>query len=224
MDDRKSKFEKDGRIWFRGLLSGGEIERFREQLSDPSAPGKRNIKMAKSVSDKLLIITHDLGLDAKIRSSALFYKRVGSSWSLPWHQDRTIAMETHIDDPAYSKWSRKDGTWYCEPPISDLKLMCFAHILLDDVTADNGPMEIALGSHIHGHVSRADINSVIGRSRLEACTGQAGDVALLKYLILHRSRRSLLEKPRRTLRVNFGPATDCVKATVSPLHSQRQNP
>ena len=203
MDDRISKFETDGRIWFRGLLSGGEIERLRAQLSDPSAPGKRHIKMAKSVSSKLLNITHDLGLDTKIRGSALFNKPAGSSWSLPWHQDRTIAMETRIDDPAYSKWSRKDGAWYCEPPISDLKRMCFAHILLDDVTADNGPMEIALGSHIHSRVGRADIKSVIGQSRLEACTGQAGDVVILKYLILHRSRRSLLKKPRRTLRVDF---------------------
>lgn len=44
-----------------------------------------------------------------------FVKSKDKNWSLPWHQDRVIAMPRKLDSPAYENWSQKSGVWHCEP-------------------------------------------------------------------------------------------------------------
>ena len=55
-----------------------------------------------------------------------FNKSAEANWSLPWHQDRLIAMAEKITDPALKNWSRKSGVWHCEPSASVLEQIAFA--------------------------------------------------------------------------------------------------
>ncbi len=204
MDDLKTMFEKEGRVWFRGALSDQELGLLRRQFSDPSKPGKRHLTLDDGISRKLLALAKGLGLEVQIRGNALFNKNKDLSWTLPWHQDRTIAVSSRFDDPAYTRWSRKDGMWFCEPPLNALKSYCFAHILLDDVKTNSGPMEIAPASHQFGRITRDEIDAIVKKSKLELCTGEAGDILFLKYLTLHRSTRNQSHRSRIALRVDFG--------------------
>ena len=45
-----------------------------------------------------------------------FNKSSDENWSLPWHQDRIVAMPRKDPDPRFKNWSRKSGIWHCEPP------------------------------------------------------------------------------------------------------------
>ena len=81
-------------------------------------------------------------------------------------------MREKLEDEKYTRWSRKDGIWYCEPPLDMLRRMCFAHILLDDIETENGPMEIALGTHTEGRIDRNNIGKVLSGRQTEKCTGR----------------------------------------------------
>lgn len=81
--------------------------------------------------------------------------------------------------------------------------MIFIQILLDDISPENGAMEIALGSHKFGRITSDKIEQIITDSGHELVTGKAGDVIFLKALTLHRSRSHSLPSKRRTLCIDY---------------------
>jgi len=132
-----------------------------------------------------------------------FAKSQKSNWSLPWHQDRVIAMTRRNDDPAYKNWTRKSGIWHCEPDKEKLKKMAFAYIAFDDITSGMGGLEIAEGSHCHGKIDKSSIASHISKSSLVMPDMSSGDALLISCLALHRSAILSGSELRRTLRIDF---------------------
>ena len=88
-----------------------------------------------------------------------FDKPPGLSWSLPWHQDLTIAVAEHVAlsehqrehlKDAFSKPTTKAGVCHVEAPQSLLEKMLTVRIHLDAMDSGNGPVVVRKGSHRAG--------------------------------------------------------------------------
>jgi ectoine hydroxylase-related dioxygenase (phytanoyl-CoA dioxygenase family) len=135
--------------------------------------------------------------------AVVFNKQGANNWGVPWHQDRVIAVAQKVDSAPCTNWSRKAGVWHCEPPLDVLSNMLFLRVYLGDDSADNGPMEIALGSHRWGAVSSEDANAVAADHQIEQCDGRRGDILVLNMLILHRSQPAQRATGRRVIRADY---------------------
>ncbi len=199
------EFDSAGRIWIRQALSKDEISDILSRIGEFDGVGQRNIQLPDPIKATLLNTAQTLDQNLSYLMATAFNKHRSKSWSLPWHQDRILPFSQRINRVGYENWTRKSGTWYCEPPEKVLSQAIFAHILLDDVNRENGPMEMALASHALGRIRSDEIKATIKGAKTEFCTGKSGDIVLLKFLLLHRSVNNKADRPRRTLRVDFAP-------------------
>jgi hypothetical protein len=135
-----------------------------------------------------------------------FDKTAQTNWALPWHQDRVIAVKERHDVPGFKNWSRKGGVWHCEPPISVLNDMLFVRVHLDDADQAAGAMEIAMGSHLVGHVAADQAETVAASYPSHICEAARGDVLVLDMLTLHRSLPAAKPASRRVLRIDYAAA------------------
>lgn len=118
----------------------------------------------------------------------LFDKPPEQSWSLPWHQDLTIAVAEHRDPPGeFCKPTRKAGVAHVEASRAVLERMITARVHLDDVTLENGPLCVLPGSHAHGKVLAFDDVGAEHGPRPHTVLASAGDVLLMRPLLAHSS-------------------------------------
>jgi ectoine hydroxylase-related dioxygenase (phytanoyl-CoA dioxygenase family) len=183
----------------------------RNTLSKP-VPGKRldlgNPKLNGLAKTALLFSSLDACLpNPRLVRAVEFFKHPSKSWALGWHQDRVISVPKKFEAAGYKNWTRKQGGWHCEPPTAILENLVFATFLLSDVTEENGPMEIAVGSHHLGVVSDNKAQEHSEKFDKVKVTGKAGDVFLVKGLTLHRSLKAMTPSHRHSLRLDFSNAS-----------------
>jgi phytanoyl-CoA hydroxylase len=127
-------------------------------------------------------------------------KLPGTRTEVKWHQDFPFEPMTNTD-------------------------MITSLLFIDDVTLENGPLEVLPGthkgqifSHWHNGVFTGAVNNdVIDRQRdkIVKCTGKAGSVCLMHANLLHASAPNLSEDPR-TLYIATYYAEDAIE--LSPNH------
>ncbi len=149
------------------------------------------------------IATELAGRPARPVRVLLFDKTPQSNWSVPWHQDRTVAVKQRIDVEGYEHWSEKDGVPHVEPPVAILETMLTLRIFVDDCDESNGPLKIALGSHRRGKVSASEIAGIVRRASIFVGTGVGGDLLIMKTLGIHCSGRAISPRRRRVLHVDY---------------------
>lgn len=136
---------------------------------------------------------------------ALFLdKPPGRSWAIPWHRDVTIAVKDNsISAVGFTNPTIKAGVPHVEAPVELLVRMIIVRIHLDSVTDDNGPVVVVPGSHRSGKAAAGDCE--VGEPRV--MLHDAGDVLLIRPLVLHRSMRSKvgIELHRRVLHLELAP-------------------
>lgn len=64
-----------------------------------------------------------LGPTARPVRAIAFDKTAGRNWLVPWHQDRTIAVDRRDAAADVRCWTVKNGVDHCEPPIRLLERM-----------------------------------------------------------------------------------------------------
>lgn len=141
-----------------------------------------------------------------------FNKTDANNWTLPWHQDRVVALRERIETPGFTNWSNKAGIWHAEPPTELLERMIFARIHLDPADEDNGCLQLALGTHAHGKVAALEAAAIASSALIDNCVVERGDVLFAKALILHRSTPSRSRAGRRAVRVDY-----CAEPLPAPL-------
>jgi hypothetical protein len=133
----------------------------------------------------------------------LFDKTESANWQVAWHQDLTIAVQEKREVPGYGPWSVKDGVVHVQPPIALLESMVTLRLHLDDTPAANGALKVVPGSHRHGRLDANAIAALRHREKEHICEAHAGDVLLMKPLILHASSASVNPGHRRVVHVEY---------------------
>ncbi len=204
-------FERDGRVWFREAISPANLMVMDNLCDLNGKPGQR--LAFNTLSRRAFGPQSDIGRLVSLLSPGSFPVRLvafdknsESNWSLPWHQDRVIAVRNRTSAPGFSNWSNKSGQWHCEPPADVLAGMLFARVHLDDADKSNGAMEIALGSHRYGLVRSADAANIAAKCPVEIGQARRGDVLVLKMLTLHRSPAAETAAARRAYRLDYAAA------------------
>jgi hypothetical protein len=109
-----------------------------------------------------------------------FDKPPGAGWSLPWHQDLTIAVERHdLPTTTFRNPTTKAGIPHVEAPDELLHQMLTLRIHLDDMTADNGPLLVLPGTHTSRNAPPTGPATTI--------LAAAGDVLAMRPLLSHSS-------------------------------------
>ena len=194
-------FEHEGRVWLRGQLGSEHLSEIDSLFEKQSSGIGARFHPENALGLDGLIQQFMRG--AKSVRFVGFNKSAKQNWSLPWHQDRVIAVDTRAELAGFSNWSRKSGIWHCEPPIKLLAKMVFARVYLDDVDSSNGSLELALGSHKFGKVLSGHVEQVTKLCDVESCEARRGDILLVKALTLHRSKKALSDAPRRVMRIDY---------------------
>jgi hypothetical protein len=128
-----------------------------------------------------------------------FDKPPERTWSLPWHQDLTVAVKEHRPADGFSKPTTKEGVPHFESPTELLERMATVRIHLDAVGDDNGPLEVVEGSHKFGK----QINLQAGP--ISAIHADVGDCLIMRPLLVHASGSSHADtsRHRRILHLEF---------------------
>ena len=146
-----------------------------------------------------LLLTEVLGSDYGLVRGLYFDKHPERTGSLPWHKDLTIAVKDNsLPTDEFSKPTNKSGVDHVEASERILERMLTLRIHLDPVTHDNGPLEVAVGSHRNGKQSASDHQST------KILTG-AGDVLAMRPMLSHMSGSSAPNSKlhRRILHLEF---------------------
>lgn len=131
------------------------------------------------------------GRSMRIVRALAFDKSEGANWFVPWHQDRAA-----------------DGS---EREIATLERMVALRVHLDDCQEDNGPLEVAPGSHRYGRLEAAGIAGLVADTAPLVCLAVRGDIVAMRPLLVHRSQRARVPAARRVLHLEYAP----VQATLN---------
>lgn len=203
--------DRDGFAVRRAVLDQAGIVRLRAEADRvASVAGSACVRRlrGRSPAFNVLALSPELTSlvpgDMQSVRSILFDKSPAENWPVAWHQDTTIAIAQRLEVPGYGPWSIKDGVVHVQPPASLLARMITLRVHLDDTPPENGALRVVPGSHRHGRLSPADIQ----RFREEAevvCACSAGDVLVMRPLILHASSRALHPARRRVPHFEYAP-------------------
>jgi hypothetical protein len=148
------------------------------------------------------IVKEILGTDARLVRALYFDKPPASSWGVPWHQDRTIAVEERAELAEFTAWTRKVGVVHVHAPARILESMLTIRIHLDD-DADNGPLRVISGSHLRGVIAAEQIADVVGGGELVTCRVPRGGALLMRPLLLHSSQAARAAVHRRVVHLEL---------------------
>ncbi|MBI3737113.1 phytanoyl-CoA dioxygenase family protein [Candidatus Sumerlaeota bacterium] len=157
-------------------------------------------------SEIVRILSAIMGSDFGLVQAIYFDKPPDLPWSLPWHQDVAIAVKEHrIQSRRFGAPTVKQGVPHVEADAELLETMVTVRIHLDDVTEENGPLEVIPGSHRRGLIP-SSFSPDPGEGRKVLLN--AGDALLMRPLLLHHSGSSKrgTNLHRRLLHFEYAPS------------------
>ena len=151
-------------------------------------------------------VSRFLGKPTQPVRAIAFDKTAGRNWSVPWHQDRTIAVDRRDDRADVRNWTIKNGVQHCEPPAALLRRMVTLRRHLDAVGPEDGCIRVLPGSHRMGRLAAADISELLTKVRALDVPVPAGAVFAMSPLLVHSSRQRTTRGRRRVLHVELAAA------------------
>ncbi len=140
------------------------------------------------------VVRYVVGDDAIVVKSIWFDKPPGGNWFVGYHQDISVHVQKRIEAPGFSRWTAKHGLVGVVPPVEVLEKTLTLRIHIDDATASNGALKVRPATHDQGVLR----DTHVGEEEVQ-CLMRAGDVMLMRPLLLHASMRSSVDAPRRVL-------------------------
>ena len=237
--DQKDSFWRDGYLVVQDAIGPEELNRLRAEFSgwveesrahdsdygetmdgrprfdlqpghSPETPGLRRVQSPEEVSEAFAETMRNaatvdycaelIGPSVRFHHGKVNSKLPGTATQVKWHQDFPFEPMTNTD-------------------------MITALLFIDEVTLDNGPLEVLPGthtgpiySHWHDGVFTGAVDDAIidaQRDRIVKCTGPAGSVCLMHANLLHGSAPNLSDHSR-TLYIATYYAEDAIE--LSPNH------
>jgi len=201
--------EQHGFAVVAGVLDADERRELLFTLGPVSGAGRRGLLALPAVarlarSRRLLAhVRPHLQCEPCPVRALYFDKSSDTNWLVPWHQDLTLALRASADVPGFGPWSMKDGIPHVQPPVALLEQMLAVRIHLDAADASNGALRVLPGSHRLGRLSAERIQELRSVHPDFLCDVSAGDVLLMRPLLLHSSGRSRSTQHRRILHIEY---------------------
>lgn len=144
-----------------------------------------------------------MGDSARAVKGVFFDKTPAANWMVPWHQDVTITVKQRREVTGFEMRPVQDGIVHALPPVSLSENLLTLRIHLDDAGADHGALRVIPGSHLAGRLEPAEIRKWIERVPEVVVSVQAGDVMLMRPLLLHASSACHSPAHRRVVHVEY---------------------
>ncbi len=161
-------------------------------------PGLGNVILNQNLKRILAAIHPELFL-----TKALYFdKPPASNWYVTWHQDTTISVKEKIQTEGFFGWTRKEGIVGVCPPEEFLKNTVTVRIHLDDTDEKNGALQIIPGSQ-NKWLSPEEIALITQNTLPFTCEVGCGGIHLMKPLLLHSSAKTVNQKHRRVIHLEF---------------------
>jgi len=197
----------------RNIVSHSEMETIKNEVAgfaeDQPGHGIRNAdKKLTSIcrlanSNKLMELAKSiLGSRPQIVRVIFFDKTPEKNWLVTWHQDKTIALSHKAEVNEWGPWSIKDNVHHVQPSLDVLNSMVTFRVHIDGADVNNGCLKVVLKSHMLGILSQKKIENITSRESY-LCQVNAGDMVIMKPLILHSSNKSLNPNHRRVVHIEY---------------------
>jgi hypothetical protein len=205
----KEDLAAQGFAWARGVLDRAAQAALREALGPVAGAGRRGLlrdpavaALARSAPLLDLVRPQVEGEPFPVRA-IYFDKTPEANWGVVWHQDLTLALAARVEVPGYGPWTVKDGLPHVQPPAEVLAGMLTLRLHLDDADEGNGALRVIPGSHREGRLDAVAIEAWRARGPEVLCAAAAGDVLLMRPLLLHASGKSAGARHRRVLHLEY---------------------
>lgn len=194
------------------VLTGGECDSLIEAFSlceGHSRAGARHLMRnpaaAAVANDKRLleIARRWVGSSAVPFRATLFAKSALANWSVVWHQDTALPLESRMDSPEWGPWSTKAGILYAQAPTWALARIVALRLHLDASTRENGPLRVIPGSHSRGVLSDVEVFRLAKAEQPMDCIVSQGGVLAMRPLLVHASSKAHSAVPRRLLHIEY---------------------
>ena len=194
----------DGRPRFDLQLDAHSFEKpALRRITSPAEISKACLDVVKD-NKALDLVSEIFGPNIKHWTNKINLKLPGSGTEVKFHQD--FPFEPHSNE--------------------DLMTVLF---FLDDVTLENGPLEVVAGSHQgslyslwHDGIFTGAVSEEIEaecKTKAISCVGKAGSACLMHSKLMHGSKSNNTKSPRSLFIVSYT-AEDAVKLTQNPLPSE----
>jgi len=206
--------EKNGFEILEDFVSTDIIEAIKEDVNqyDTLSPkygirsaDKKFFTIVQLMKSDLLLnkATEILGVKPQVVRVIYFDKTEKNNWLVPWHQDRTIALNKKIKVAGWGKWSVKDGVHHVQPSVDVLDKMITFRVHLDDSDRNNGCLKLIPETHTLGLLDQENIKEITAKMSYSLCEVKAGDVVLMRPHILHASSKCEVPKHRRIVHIEY---------------------
>jgi len=200
--EKHMKLANDGFEIVKSVFSAEDCAELIRKLGPVSGAGRR--LEGFSPPEALLALSAKYMKNTPRAVLAIFFdKSPDTNWLVTWHQDLTIAVKEKREVEGFGPWSVKDGLPHVQPPAELLERMVTLRLHLDDADAENGALRVLLGTQALGKLDSDRIQSLRIEIPEHLCAAKAGDVLLMRPLLLHASGKSTSTRHRRILHIEF---------------------
>lgn len=200
--EKHMKLATEGFEMVKNVFSAQECAALIRELGPVSGAGRRLEGFSAPNALVALAAKHMKNTPRAVRA-IFFDKSPDTNWLVTWHQDLTIAVKEKRDVAGFGPWSVKDGQPHVQPPAELLERMLTLRLHLDDADVENGALRVLPGAHALGKLDAARIQTLREEVPEHLCAAEAGDVLLMRPLLLHASGKSTGTRHRRILHVEF---------------------
>lgn len=224
-DDLLAKLQHDFNGWVKESRghdqSYGEIIDGRPRFDlepghSADQPALRRVNAPIEVSDAYFEAMADsrmtdcvadlIGPNVKLHHTKINSKLPGAATVVKWHQDFPFTPHSNDD-------------------------LVTALLMVDEVTEENGPLEVAAQTHRgelhslwHDGVFTGAVDDAVAtdcKAKASLCIGQAGSVCLMHTRLLHGSTANRSDKPR-TLFISVYSAEDALSQVPNPVPTRHE--
>lgn len=136
---------------------------------------------------------------------ALFFdKHRDANWAVPAHQDVVVPVPPNATRTAVRNLKNRHGRAVGEPSVEALDELVAVRVHFDHSDKNNGCLAVIPGSHTRGRLSDSTLRDLPPEA-FHPYECSAGDLLLMKPLVVHRSPRARHPAHRRVLHILYAP-------------------
>jgi hypothetical protein len=201
---------RDGYAVVPGVLTEREIQDLLARLDVEGGRGGSRVADQDPLVRELAwsgiacaLARQAIGESARPVRILFFDKNPEANWSVPYHQDLTIAVRERLEVDGYRPWTVKAGIPHVQAPAEVLERMVAVRLHLDPCGEANGPLRVLPGTHRAGKLPHAEIEALIASRDEVTVTAEKGAAILMQPLLLHASSPASEPRHRRVLHIEY---------------------